>query len=91
MGVWRVPYKDGDTKASAKPVKFTKAANLAPSNGHWSRNIAFGQDGNIYLALGSRDNISDYKPGAQVFKIDGQGNIKPALDRLRELRDKRLR
>ncbi len=74
-GVWRVPYKDGDTKPSAQPVKFTKAADLAPRNGHWSRNIAFGPDGALYLALGSRDNVSDFKPGAQVFKIDAQGNM----------------
>ncbi len=40
-----------------------------------SRNIAFGPDGALYLALGSRDNISDYKPGAQVFKIGADGGM----------------
>ncbi len=75
MGIWRVPYKDGQTAASGKPEKVTKAADLAPRNGHWSRNIAFGPDGALYLALGSRDNISDYKPGAQVFKIGPDGSL----------------
>ena len=75
QAVWRVPYKEGDTKASARLEKFTKAANLRPNGGHWSRNIAFGPDNNIYLALGSRDNVSDFKPGAQVFKIDAKGEM----------------
>ena len=74
--IWRVPYKDGQTTAAAKPQRVTKAKDLAPSNGHWSRNIAFGPDGALYLALGSRDNISDYKPGAQVFKIGADGGLR---------------
>jgi len=75
MGIWRVPYKDGQTAAGAKREKVTKAADLAPKNGHWSRNIAFGPDGALYLALGSRDNISAYKPGAQVFKVGPDGAL----------------
>lgn len=75
QAVWRVPYKDGQTTANARPQRVTKAKDLAPSNGHWSRNIAFGPDGSLYLALGSRDNISDYKPGAQVFKIGADGGM----------------
>jgi glucose/arabinose dehydrogenase len=35
MGIWRVPYKDGQTRADARAEKATsKVSNLAPSNGH---------------------------------------------------------
>ena len=74
-GIWRFAYKDGQT-AAGKPEKVTsKVADLAPKNGHVTRNIAFGPDGGLYLALGSKDNISDFKPGAQVFKINPDGGM----------------
>jgi glucose/arabinose dehydrogenase len=74
-GIWRFAYQDGQT-AAGKPEKVTsKVADLAPKNGHITRNIAFGPDGGLYLALGSRDNISDFKPGAQVFKINADGSM----------------
>ena len=76
MGIWRVPYKDGQTRADVRAEKVTsKVSNLAPSNGHWTRNIAFGPDGGLYLALGSKENVSDFKPGAQVFKINADGSM----------------
>lgn len=75
-GIWRFSYTDGQT-AAGKPEKVTsKVADLAPKNGHITRNIAFGPDGGLYLALGSRDNISDFKPGAQVFKINADGSMR---------------
>jgi len=74
-GIWRFAYTDGQT-AAGKPEKVTsKVADLQPKNGHITRNIAFAPDGGLYLALGSRDNISDYKPGAQVFKINADGSM----------------
>jgi glucose/arabinose dehydrogenase len=74
-GIWRFAYADGQT-AAGKPEKVTtKVADLQPKNGHITRNIAFAPDGGLYLALGSRDNISDYKPGAQVFKINADGSM----------------
>ncbi|HSS12901.1 MAG TPA: hypothetical protein VLL04_03350, partial [Rhizomicrobium sp.] len=74
-GIWRFAYSDGQT-AAGKPEKVTtRVADLQPKNGHITRNIAFAPDGGLYLALGSRDNISDYKPGAQVFKINADGSM----------------
>ena len=74
-GIWRFPYQDGQT-AAGKPEKVTtKVADLRPKGGHVTRNIAFGPDGGLYLALGSRDNISGFKPGAQVFKINDDGSM----------------
>ena len=74
-GIWRFAYTDGQTSAGKPEKVTTKVADLQPKNGHITRNIAFGPDGGLYLALGSRDNISDYKPGAQVFKINADGSM----------------
>ena len=75
MGVWRIPYRDGQT-AAGKPEKVTtRVADLRPKGNHVTRDIAFGPDGTLYLALGSRDNVSDFKPGAQVFKINPDGSM----------------
>ena len=74
-GIWRFPYKDGQTSAGKAEKVTSKVADLAPKNGHITRNIAFGPDGGLYLALGSKDNISDAKPGAQVFKINADGSM----------------
>ncbi len=74
-GIWRFPYKDGQTIAGTPEKVTSKVADLRPRGGHVTRNIAFGPDGGLYLALGSRDNISDFKPGAQVFKINADGSM----------------
>jgi glucose/arabinose dehydrogenase len=74
-GIWRIPYKDGQTVAGTPEKVTTKVVDLRPKGNHVTRDIAFGPDGGLYLALGSRDNISDFKPGAQVFKINPDGSM----------------
>jgi glucose/arabinose dehydrogenase len=74
-GIWRFAYKDGQTTAGTPEKVTSKVADLRPKGGHVTRNIAFTADGGLYLALGSRDNISDFKPGAQVFKINTDGSM----------------
>ncbi len=74
-GIWRIPYRDGQTLAGTPEKVTTKVADLRPKGNHVTRDIAFGPDGSLYLALGSRDNISDFKPGAQVFKINADGSM----------------
>jgi glucose/arabinose dehydrogenase len=74
-GIWRFAYKDGQTVAGTPEKVTTKVADLRPKGNHVTRDIAFGPDGSLYLALGSRDNISDFKPGAQVFKINADGSM----------------
>ena len=74
-GIWRFPYTDGQTSAGKPEKVTTKVADLRPKGNHVTRDIAFGSDGSLYLALGSRDNISDFKPGAQVFKINADGSM----------------
>jgi glucose/arabinose dehydrogenase len=74
-GIWRIAYKDGQTAAGTPEKVTTKVPDLRPKGNHVTRDIAFGPDGSLYLALGSRDNISDFKPGAQVFKINADGSM----------------
>jgi glucose/arabinose dehydrogenase len=74
-GIWRIPYKDGQTVAGTPEKVTTKVTDLRPKGNHVTRDIAFGPDGGLYLAFGSRDNISDFKPGAQVFKINSDGSM----------------
>ncbi len=74
-GIWRFAYKDGQTVAGTAEKVTTKVDDLRPKGGHVTRDIAFGPDGSLYLAMGSRDNISDFKPGAQVFKVNADGSM----------------
>ena len=83
QAVWRIPYKDGQTTAARPERVTTKVDDLRPRGGHVTRDIAFGPDGALYLALGSRDNISDFKPGAQVFKIGPDGSMSEFASGLR--------
>jgi glucose/arabinose dehydrogenase len=75
QAIWRIPYKDGQTVAGKPERVTTRVDDLRPRGGHVTRDIAFGPDGALYLAMGSRDNISDFKPGAQVFKVNADGSM----------------
>ncbi|MEQ8735420.1 MAG: PQQ-dependent sugar dehydrogenase [Rhodospirillaceae bacterium] len=74
-GVWRLPYAEGDTKASVDPVQVTKRGALGDPGGHSTRNVVLHPDGSrFYVAIGSRGNIAEEpEPRAtiQEFQIDG--------------------
>jgi len=76
-GIWRIPYKNGDTALTGTPERVTsKVDDLRPGPGHDMRDFAFGADGAIYIGVGARDNLSDFKPGAQVFKVNSDGSMR---------------
>lgn len=53
------PYKEGDTKISAKGEKLL-SLNAEGSNNHWTRNLAASPDGTkLYIAVGSSSNIAE--------------------------------
>jgi len=55
--VARFPYHNGDVKASGPPEH---VANLPAAGGHWTRAIAFSQDGKkLFVAVGSGSNVDD--------------------------------
>lgn len=73
--VWRVAYKDGSTKGGAK-TRVTKQADLG-IGGHFTRDLAFGPDGTLYIGIGSNENIDDQEPvfRAAVDKVNPDGTI----------------
>ena len=75
-GVWKLPYRDGDLKAGAAPVRITPEGALGSGSGHNTRSIAVSPDGAaFYVAIGSQSNIAeDPSPRAtiQKFTIDGK-------------------
>jgi glucose/arabinose dehydrogenase len=74
MAVWRVPYKPGQI-AAGQPERITTAPDLRNSGMHATRNLALAPDGTIFVEMGSHDNVSEYQPGAKVFKVDAKGNL----------------
>lgn len=69
------PYKEGDTRITAKGNKILALNGQAPNN-HWTRNLAASADGRkLYIAVGSNSNIAENglkkEVGrAQVIELD---------------------
>ena len=79
----KVPYRDGDTKASG-PV--TKVADLpgGPLNHHWTKGLLASADGSrLYVSVGSNSNVAEhgmqYETGrAAIWEFDrasGTGRV----------------
>jgi len=76
-GVWRYPYKDGETAITAPGQKILDL----PVGHHWTRNLIASEDGTkIYVTIGSGSNIADNgiaqeKRRADILEIapDGSG------------------
>jgi len=74
--VVRLPYRNGDLRARAKPAKL---ADL-PTGGHSTRDVVFSADGKrLFVAVGSRSNVDDpdttpeekLRANILVYKPDG--------------------
>ena len=82
-GIWKLDYKPGALKAG-KRVRITKDGALDGWRGHWTRNIAFGPDGTLYLAEGSTGNVGiDPLPHAAVSIVKKDGTLAPFAAGLR--------
>jgi glucose/arabinose dehydrogenase len=74
LAVWRVAYEDGALKAGAR-TRVTKDG-FGSAGGHSTRDIAFGPDGTLYLAIGSANNIAEESaPRATVQKVSADGHL----------------
>jgi glucose/arabinose dehydrogenase len=78
VGVWRFPYRAGQTTVDKASIKrITADGALGSGDGHWTRNIIFTPDGTRFLvSIGSNENLAEEKlPRAtiQMFKADGSG------------------
>jgi glucose/arabinose dehydrogenase len=70
--VWRVAYKDGTAGARTRITKDGFGGNT----GHTTRDIAFGPDGTLYVAIGSANNVDEEAPPrATVQKVTADGRL----------------
>jgi glucose/arabinose dehydrogenase len=79
--VVRLPYKNGDTKATGPAERLIN--NIPSGNervgggGHWTRDLEFSPDGKtLYVSVGSRSNVSDdatEKRRAMILAFDPDG------------------
>lgn len=73
--LWRLRYVEGALKSTGKPVHI---ADTTPAQGvgHFTRDIAFDSKGNLFLTIGSRDNVAeDPLPYASVQKVNPNGTL----------------
>ncbi len=70
-GIYSFPYKDGDTKASGPRTQVTEPNVFGALGGHWTRNLVANSKGDVYVAVGSAENIADTDPPfrAAVSKV----------------------
>jgi glucose/arabinose dehydrogenase len=66
--IWRCPYVPGATQAG-KLERVTSAPDLRLTGMHGTRNFAFSADGGLLVEMGSRDNVSEFQPGAKIFQV----------------------
>jgi glucose/arabinose dehydrogenase len=79
-GIWRYPYRDGETTLTAPGEKILDLP-AGGYNNHWTRNIIAGPDGTkLYVSVGSGSNIGENgldneKRRANILEInlDGTG------------------
>ena len=73
--VYKVPYKDGATQAGMR--ERVTHQDFGGKDGHSTRDIAFGPDGTLYVAIGSAGNVEDNDPPtrASVQKVGADGML----------------
>ena len=76
--VLRIPYHNGDLKASGKPEQLAK---LPGGGGHWTRDLVFSPDGKqLFVGVGSDSNVddpdthNDEKGRAQIWVMNADGS-----------------
>jgi glucose/arabinose dehydrogenase len=73
--LWRLSYKDGQTAAIGDR---DDVAQTTPGGtvGHFTRDIAFDSDGDLFLAIGSKDNLGEDLPTyATVQTVGAHGAL----------------
>jgi glucose/arabinose dehydrogenase len=75
FAVWKLDYTDG-ALTTGKKTRITKQHDLG-IGGHSTRDIAFGPDGSLYLAIGSTGNVDTGEPPfrAAVNKVEADGSL----------------
>jgi glucose/arabinose dehydrogenase len=78
--VVRFAYRNGDTKAAAKPetiVSDIPSGGRLTGGGHWTRDVVFSRDGKrMFVSVGSKSNLDDNaaeKRRADILAFDPDG------------------
>ncbi|WP_439580919.1 PQQ-dependent sugar dehydrogenase [Dyadobacter bucti] len=77
-GLYRYPYKPGETKITSKGEKILELP-AGGYNNHWTRNLLASADGSkIYVSVGSASNVADHgmdeeKRRANILQINPDG------------------
>ena len=78
-GLYRYPYKEGETKLTAKGEKILELP-AGGYNNHWTRNLLANADGSkIYISVGSASNVAEHgmdteKRRANILEINPDGS-----------------
>jgi glucose/arabinose dehydrogenase len=84
LGVWRVPYRVGDSKAETAPLKIA-AVRTRVESGHATTSVAVAGDA-LYASVGSSCNACDETDSTratiQQMRLDG-GDMHPKAVRIR--------
>ncbi len=84
--VWRAPFLDRENIPFSDFKRVTAAPDLRPAGEHTTRDIAFDQTGKLYLAFGSRDDLSEVlPPDATIEVIADNGAMSPFATGLRNV------
>ena len=82
VAVWRLAYRDGAIEAGAR-ARVTHD-DFGGTGGHSTRDITFGPDGKLYLAIGSAENVGEEAaPRATVQKVTADGHMQTFASGLR--------
>lgn len=74
QAVWKLGYRDGALKALGR-TRVTRDS-FGPQGGHFTRDIVFGPDGALYLAIGSLENLGeDPLPRASIQLVGADGHF----------------
>jgi glucose/arabinose dehydrogenase len=84
--VWRAPYLDRETVPFSDFKRVTVSPDLRPEGEHTTRDIVFDTTGKLYLAFGSRDDVSEAQPpDATIELIANDGTMSPFATGLRSV------
>jgi glucose/arabinose dehydrogenase len=73
--LWRLPYADGALRSTGKRVHVA-ATTPAQGVGHFTRDIVFDSKGDLFLTIGSKDNLAeDPLPYASVERVNPNGTL----------------
>ncbi|CAG5071366.1 hypothetical protein DYBT9623_03407 [Dyadobacter sp. CECT 9623] len=78
-GLYRYPYKPGETKITSKGEKIVELP-AGGYNNHWTRNLLANADGSkIYISVGSASNVADHgmdeeKRRANILEVNPDGS-----------------